>query len=234
MVPQLPPCPIQLSHYCIQRGMILIAVPPINLLLCLYGPSTFLDSLEHSEWASFMPNVTKIQHLGLRALTAVKAYYYIAKIQLHKHKNLAAAVELNLKILAPLLQGTSIDRCALFMRAKEFFFFNSYLIKILPLSLSLFLNSDHLSSLSSLIISSLSLSQLSHCCQPTPTLLTHAIGSRCRPTPPTHLALYWFFFFFFAVGCGMVVVVWVDWRQWVAGFNVSVGLNITGPSRPKP
>ena len=230
MVPQLPPCPIQLSHYCIQRGMILIAVPPINLLLCLYGPSTFLDSLEHSEWASFMPNVTKIQHLGLRALTAVKAYYYIAKIQLHKHKNLAAAVELNLKLLAPLLQGTSIDRCALFMRTKEIFFFNPYLIKILPLSLSL--------------------SQLSHCCQPTPTLSTHAIGSRCRPTPPTHLALYWVFFFFLLWAvvwwwlCGQISVGgWLGSTSLLASTSLaqvdpspkpliyaSAGLNVTDPS----
>ena len=61
-------------------------------------------------------------------------------------------MELNLKILALLLQCTSIDRCAMFMRANIYIYiyiyFNPYLIKILPLSLSL--NFDHLTFLSQL------------------------------------------------------------------------------------
>ena len=47
--------------------------------------------------------------------------------------------------------------------------------------------------------------------------------------PPTHLALvllllvFFFFFFFVAVGCGVVVVAWVDRRWWVGGF---VGISV--------
>ena len=45
-------------------------------------------------------------------------------------------MELNLKILAPLLQCTSIDRCALFMRAKKYIY---YFIEFLsPLLLKFF------------------------------------------------------------------------------------------------
>ena len=45
-------------------------------------------------------------------------------------------MELNLKILAPLLQCTSIDRCALFMRAKKYIY---YFIEFLsPLLLNFF------------------------------------------------------------------------------------------------
>ena len=44
-------------------------------------------------------------------------------------------MELNLKILAPLLQCTSKNRCALFMRAKKKIILITRLIKIMPLSL---------------------------------------------------------------------------------------------------
>ena len=150
-------------------------------------------------------------------------------------------MELNLKILAPLLQCTSIDRCALFMRANIyiyiyiFIYFNPYPIKILPLSLSLSL------SLSTLIISPLSLSL--NC------LITASPPPHCRPMPPAHAAdrrhqpisPLFFFFFFFSMGCGVVVVVvvWVDRHQWVAGFNVCLNVSnlcLRRPQhhRPKP
>ena len=48
-----------------------------------------------------------------------------------KHKNLAAAVELNLKNLAPLLQCTSINRCALFITSKKKYYFIKFLSPLL-------------------------------------------------------------------------------------------------------
>ena len=87
-------------------------------------------------------------------------------------KKHAPAMELNLFFLAPLLQCTSIDRCALFMRAKKNLFYWFPVIKILfhslshsvPLSLSvtpseaLILSQNSLKLSSSLSHSPLSLS----------------------------------------------------------------------------
>ena len=81
-------------------------------------------------------------------------------------------MELNLKILAPLLQCTSIDRCALFMRAKKKNYFIEFLSPLLlkkyflslSFSFSLFGFSSFFLFQSSILISPLLLStQSSHC-----------------------------------------------------------------------
>ena len=136
-------------------------------------------------------------------------------------------MELNLYFLAPLLQCTSIDRCALFMRAKKN---NNILLNFsLPFHLKnifsffLFLSlASLLSSFFLLIFFSLPhLYSLLHRCQSTPTLPTHSTGTPQTPAAnPFRPYLIAFFFFPLVVGCGVVVVVvvWVDRRQWVAGF----------------
>ena len=55
-------------------------------------------------------------------------------------------MELNLKILAPLLQYTSIDRCVLFMRnKKKKLFYSPHLLSLITVPLSLIRSHLHLS-----------------------------------------------------------------------------------------
>ena len=113
-------------------------------------------------------------------------------------------MELNLFFLAPLLQYTSIDRCALFMRAKKKYYF------ILPrrlnilfhslshsvplfLSLSQSLNSYPLPRLSQALILSQLLSSLTvtlsisliHCRQPNPAVPSPQSPHRHSPFSPS-------------------------------------------------
>ena len=148
-------------------------------------------------------------------------------------------MELNLFFSAPSLQCTSIDRCALFIRAKNN---NNILLNFSLLfhlknifSFFLFLSPASLLSSFFLLIFLLSLiytlcfADLLHRYQPTFTLPTHAtdtpqipaVDPLRQPILPLLGCFFSFFFFFFpAVGCGVVVVVvvWVDRRRWVAGF----------------
>ena len=126
----------------------------------------------------------------LRALTAAVLYWYIAIFQLLKHQNHTPAVELNLFFLAPLLQCTFIDRCALQLRAKK-----KYFIKFLsPLSFKkyfLFL-SFPLSGFSSFFLFPSHFFSLPHLLSTSPIcygFIFIAVPRR-YPTLPIHLAQF--------------------------------------------
>ena len=86
-------------------------------------------------------------------------------------------MELNLFSLAPLLQCTSIDRCALFMRAKKKNYFILSVIKIIPLAHFFFILLFVPLSLSFTLISIHSLNF---------GLSIHSLNSHRSSTSPTH------------------------------------------------
>ena len=124
-------------------------------------------------------------------------------------------MELNLFFLAPLLQCTSIDRCALFMRAKKNLFYRFPMIKILfhslslisCLSLSLSVTPSEaliLSQNSFKLSSSLSHSPLSPSLSQAPSFT--AFGPTQSSQPADRLSIS---------PVVVVVVVWLDRRRWV-------------------
>ena len=132
-------------------------------------------------------------------------------------------MELNLYFLAPLLQCTSIDRCALFMRAKKN---NNILLNFsLPFHLKnifsffLFLSlASLLSSFFLLIFFSLPhLYSLLHRCQSTPTLPTHSTGT--PQTPAANPFRPYLIAFFFFPCCGL----WCGSGCGCAGRSASMG-----------
>ena len=150
-------------------------------------------------------------------------------------------MELNLFFLAPLLKCTSIDRCALFMRAKKILFYWFSVIKILfhslshsvPLSLSKshsIWSSHPFPKLSQALILSQSLSSLTvtlsssliHRRRPDPAVPSHSQNSPSLSSLTVTLSSSLIHRRWpdqtadrLSVSSVVVVVVWVDRRRWV-------------------
>ena len=141
-----------------------------------------------------MQNVRELEHSQQWCYIGILVFFNSSNTKKH-----TPAVELNLFFLAPLLQCISIDRCALFMRAKKYilfllnfsllfhlknifsFFFSLRLLFFLPFSFSFFFSPSSTLCFADLfwifIIADLH-HHHPHC---HPTLLTHLAQSSISP-----------------------------------------------------